>query len=45
MGVFIYGKECTFILDKVQTTIKVKDLSKLKYLKVGDSGKGLSVLR
>lgn len=39
----LYGKEGTINLDEVQTVVRLKELSKLKDLKVDDSGKGLSV--
>lgn len=39
------GKEDTVILDEVKTTLRSKELSNLKYLKVDDSGEGLSISR
>ena len=40
-----YGKESTITLDKVHTTIRFKEFSKVKDLKIDDNDKGLSVSR
>lgn len=41
----IYGKECITTFDEVQTTIRFKESSKVKDLKIDDSGEGLIVSR
>ncbi|XP_058747135.1 uncharacterized protein LOC131620136 [Vicia villosa] len=41
----LYGNEDTIILDEVQTVMKSKEFSKLKDLKIEDSGEGLNVSR
>jgi hypothetical protein len=39
------GKECTITLEKVQSALRTKELTKFKYLKVDDGGEGLNVSR
>src|SRR3954469_1665699 len=41
----LYSKEGTITLDEVQTTVKSKEFSKSKDLKIEDSGQGLNVSR
>ncbi|MCI42024.1 hypothetical protein A2U01_0063259, partial [Trifolium medium] len=39
------GKEGTITLDKVQSALRTKELTKLRDLKVNDSAEGLNVAR
>jgi len=41
----LYGKEGTITLEEVQATLRTKELTKFKELKVDDSGEGLNVSR
>lgn len=41
----LYGKEGNVTLYEVQTTMRSKELSNFKYLKIEDNGEGLSVSR
>src|SRR6266487_1786554 len=41
----LYGKEGTITLDEVQSALRTKELTKLRDLRVDDSGEGLSVAR
>lgn len=41
--VLFYGKEGTITLDEVQTIVRSKEFSKVKDLKIYDSGEDLSV--
>ena len=43
--IMIYGKEYTITLDEDQSTLRTKELKKLKDLEFDDSGEGLSVSR
>lgn len=40
-----YGKECTITLGEVHTTMRSKELSMMKNLKVDDIGEGFNVSR
>ncbi|WJX45134.1 E3 ubiquitin-protein ligase upl4 [Trifolium repens] len=41
----LFGKEGTITLDEVQSTLRTKELSKFKDLKIEDNGEGLNVAR
>lgn len=41
----LYDKECTITLNKVPTTVRSKEFSKLKDLNIEDNDEGLRVLR
>ncbi|KAK2395140.1 alpha carbonic anhydrase [Trifolium repens] len=41
----LFGKEGTVTLDEVQSALRTKELTKLRNLKVDDSGEGLNVAR
>lgn len=43
--VFIYGKDCIITLNGVQAIVRSKEFSKVKDLKIDDSGEDLSVSR
>lgn len=42
---FFMVKKCTITLDKIQTVVRSKEFSNVKYLRIDDSGEGLSVSR
>lgn len=44
-NVFHYDKELTIILEKVQSAIRVKRLTKMKDLKVKENGEDINVLK
>ncbi|KAK2362411.1 alpha carbonic anhydrase [Trifolium repens] len=41
----LYGKEGTITLDEVQSALRTKEMTKLRDLKIDDSGEGLNVAR
>ncbi|CAJ2674023.1 unnamed protein product [Trifolium pratense] len=41
----LYGKEGTITLDEVQSTLRTKEMTKMRDLRIDDSGEGLNVAR
>lgn len=42
---FFYGKEYTITFNEVHKAMRLKELSKMKDLKINDNGEGLSISR